>query len=131
MRVRSATAIQISGVRTPSMSRVTRDCFTGGSVSEEAACVEKVTGFGPRITLPRRSDRMLVENVRVRLRGRVVLIGQRLGYWGGLVGGVRGLERGGIKFDGFGSAFYLGGSEMVKGDTMADGAGGAFGEENG
>src|SRR5205085_519742 len=48
MRVFSATAIQISGVSTPSMSRVTIDCFTGavfqnplavssGSLHDEAA----------------------------------------------------------------------------------------------
>src|SRR5258706_10457702 len=33
MPVFSATAIQISGVSTPSMSSVTIDCFTGGSFS--------------------------------------------------------------------------------------------------
>src|ERR1039458_3769748 len=41
MPVFSDTAIQISGVRTPSISRVTMDCFTGSSFSERTTSVQR------------------------------------------------------------------------------------------
>src|SRR5262245_25532954 len=44
MPVFSATAIQISGVNTPSMSRVTIDCFIGGIVPRFFLCVESGAG---------------------------------------------------------------------------------------
>src|SRR5258707_3578588 len=48
MPVFSATAIQISGVSTPTISSVTIDCFTGASVAEDGEPVERGKhGVGP------------------------------------------------------------------------------------
>src|SRR5262245_17999529 len=53
MPVFSARAIQISGVNTPSMSRVTIECFIGGIVPRFFLCVECGAGnvVSPEIKL--------------------------------------------------------------------------------
>ena len=47
----SATAIQISGVSTPSMSRVTIDCFTGGSLAKPPHGVERIAFVGEAVLI--------------------------------------------------------------------------------